>query len=221
MNTVKPFKHCRQIGLYPVVDSSHWVEMLLPLGIKCIQLRIKNAHPAQLREDIKHSISLAKKFDALLFINDYWELAIELGADGLHLGQEDLLTADIGKIQAAGLYLGISTHCPDEVARAVAISPSYIACGPIYPTTSKVMPFQPQGIKQLQHWRRTLHYPLVAIGGINLQRTPEVLATGVDGIALISAITQAPDPIATTQQFLQQISSCTNEGKHSTITSQF
>ncbi|KTC78360.1 thiamine phosphate synthase [Legionella brunensis] len=200
----EPFKHC-QIGLYPVVDSSRWLEKLLPHGVKCIQLRIKNMPKNHLEEEIKQSILWAKKYNATLFINDYWDLAIRFGAKGVHLGQEDLYEADIDKIHQSGLCLGVSTHCYYEVATAHAINPSYIACGPIYPTTSKIMSFSPQGIEQLQRWRRTLHYPLVAIGGINLERLPEVCKSGVDGVSLISAITKATNSDTTAQQFLTQI----------------
>ncbi|CEG56874.1 thiamine phosphate synthase [Legionella fallonii] len=199
-----PFKQC-QIGLYPVVDSSHWLEKLLPEGVKCIQLRIKNMRQARLEEEIKRSIFLAKKYCVTLFINDYWELAIRFGAQGIHLGQEDLHEADIDKIRQSGLHLGVSTHCYYEVATAHALNPSYIACGPIYPTTSKVMSFQPQGIDQLQRWRRTLHYPLVAIGGMTFERLPEILKARVDGVSLISAITKADNPLTATQQFLTQM----------------
>ncbi|MBA2651061.1 MAG: thiamine phosphate synthase [Tatlockia sp.] len=199
-----PFKHC-QIGLYPVVDSSHWLEKLLPQGVKCIQLRIKNMDQMRLEEEIKRSVFLAKKYGATLFINDYWELAIRFGAEGIHLGQEDLQKADINKIHLSGLYLGLSTHCHYEVATAHALNPSYIAYGPIYPTNSKVMSFQPQGIVKLKRWRRTLHYPLVAIGGINFERLPEILKAGVEGVSLISAITKADNPLTVTQQFLTQI----------------
>ena len=198
------FKPC-QTGLYPIVDRSHWLAQLLPLGVKTIQLRIKDLQGDQLEQEIKRSVFLAEKYNATLFINDYWELAIRLGADGVHLGQDDLRQADIAKIHQAGLYLGVSTHCYYEVATAHALNPSYIACGPIYPTTSKIMSFKPQGINQLQLWRRTLQYPLVAIGGINLDRLPEVLQAGIEGISLISAITKAVDPDTVTKQFLKII----------------
>jgi len=201
---------CRQIGLYPVVDSSHWLEKLLPQGVQCIQLRIKNMSAPLLEEEIKRSVLLAKKYGATLFINDYWELAIHFGAEGIHLGQEDLREADIDKIYQSGLYLGVSTHCYYEVATAHTLSPSYLACGPIYPTTSKIMSFQAQGIEQLKRWRRTLQYPLVAIGGINFERLTEVLKTGVDGVALISAITKADNPLTATQQFLTQMKEFNN-----------
>ncbi|OGV35119.1 MAG: phosphomethylpyrimidine kinase [Legionellales bacterium RIFCSPHIGHO2_12_FULL_35_11] len=205
LNRLPPsFKTC-QIGLYPVVDRSDWLEKLLPLGVKTIQLRIKDLHGEPLEKEIKRSVMLAKQYSATLFINDYWELAIQFGAEGVHLGQEDLPKADITKIRQSGLYLGVSTHCYYEVAAAHTFSPSYIACGPIYFTTSKVMPFNPQGIERLQRWRRTLKYPLVAIGGISLERLSDILNTKIDGIALISAITKAAAPDIVTKLFLKII----------------
>lgn len=193
-----------RLGLYPIVDSADWVMRLLSVGVRTIQLRIKHTLK-NLEIEIKKSVACAKKYGAQLFINDYWELAIQYGATGIHLGQEDLQQADIKKIYRAGLHLGVSSHCYYEVAHAHAIRPSYIACGPIFPTTSKIMQFNPQGITQLERWRRTLCYPLVAIGGINLERLPAILSTGVDGVALISAITKADDPLKAAQQFLTGI----------------
>ncbi|MEN9916677.1 MAG: Thiamine-phosphate pyrophosphorylase [Pseudomonadota bacterium] len=198
------FKPCNT-NLYPIVESSVWVERLLTLGIKCIQLRIKNANEHQLEKEIKRSVDLAKHYQAKLFINDYWQLAIHYHATGVHLGQEDLHDADIDAIYHSGLYLGVSTHCYSEVARAHSHHPSYIACGPIYFTQSKPMAFQPQGIEQLKRWRRTLTYPLVAIGGINLERLPEILESHVEGISVISAITLASDPATAIKEFLFQI----------------
>ncbi|HEY2567545.1 MAG TPA: thiamine phosphate synthase [Candidatus Aquirickettsiella sp.] len=198
------FKPCIT-GLYPIVDSSQWVERLLRQGVKCIQLRIKEANELFLEQEIKRCIFLTKKYQAKLFVNDYWQLAIRLQAAGVHLGQEDLHNADINEIYRSGLYLGVSTHCYYEVARAHAINPSYIACGPIYFTNSKEMLFPPQGIEQLKCWRRTLSYPLVAIGGINLERLPDIVKSKVEGISVISAITQARDPCVTIEEFLHQI----------------
>lgn len=210
----KPFQPCRT-GFYPIVDGSDWVAKLLPHGVKSIQLRIKQAEPINLEQEIKRSVALAKHYGAKLFINDYWELAIRYGATGIHLGQEDLRKADLEQIHQVGLLLGVSTHCYYEVAAAHAVNPSYIACGPIYPTTSKLMPFAPQGIEYLQRWRRTLDYPLVAIGGINLARIAEVQQTGIDGIALISAISQTDRVAEVTQQFLKETNN--NSMKFKTI----
>lgn len=193
------------LGLYPIVDRATWLEKLLPLGVTTIQLRIKDLQGAALEQEIKQSISLARQYSARLFINDYWQLAILHGAYGIHLGQEDLNVANIAAIYQAGLRLGISTHSDDEVERACAVKPSYIAFGPVYSTTSKIMSYGPQGIDQLKYRVCTLNYKIVAIGGINRERLPDVLATGVDGIALISAITHSEDPIATTQEFLKII----------------
>lgn len=199
------FRHIEKqdlLGIYPVVDNAQWLTVLLPQGVKIIQLRIKDKQGLALENEIKHAVAIANRYSAKLFINDYWELAIKYNAYGVHLGQDDILSADLPQLQAAGLRVGISTHCYYEVARAHHLQPSYMACGPIYATTSKMMPFQPQGIEQLHRWRRTLSYPLVAIGGINLERLSEVLSTGVEGIAVLSAITRAIDPVAMAQQFI-------------------
>lgn len=202
--TPPPFKHCHRLGLYPVVDSPEWVALLLSLGVKTIQLRIKE-RAESLEKDMERSIALAKKHGATLYINDYWELALTLQADGVHLGQSDLEMADIDAIRRNGLLLGVSTHCYYEVARAHAINPSYIAIGPIYPTTSKEMPFSAQGVECLKRWQRTLNYPLVAIGGIDINRIVDVVTTGVQGVALISAITKAQDPRKATEHLLRFI----------------
>lgn len=192
----------KPMGLYPIVDSAQWLSRLLPLGISTVQLRIKDPDTINVEHEIKQAITIANKYNARLFINDYWQIAIKYQAYGVHLGQGDLADADINAIQQAGLRLGISTHCYHEVARAHYYRPSYIACGPIFETTSKVMPFGPQGLAKLRLWRETLDYPLVAIGGINETSIKEVLACGVDGVAMISAITQADDPGAKTRQLM-------------------
>ena len=195
-----------RLGLYPVVDSYDWVQRLLPLGVTTLQLRIKDKPHDFLKKEIQASIALAKHYGARLFINDYWALAIACGAYGVHLGQEDLDTADLKAIQQAGSRLGISTHGDAEFVRAQTYQPSYIACGPIFPTTSKVMACGPQGIENLKRWQEMSTCPLVAIGGINAERFQAVLETGVDGIAMISAITQSNDPLDTTRQFLKAFS---------------
>ncbi|MHB1947263.1 MAG: thiamine phosphate synthase [Gammaproteobacteria bacterium] len=182
------------LGFYPIVDNAAWVERLVRQGVKTIQLRIKNISPDKVEQELKISIKLATKYNVRLFINDYWQLAIKLGAYGVHLGQEDLLTADLSALQKAGLRLGISTHSYSEIARAHAVRPSYIAIGPIYPTTTKKMPFAPQGLLNLKRYCNTLNYPIVAIGGISRESLHDVLQTGVDGVAVISAITSAAHP---------------------------
>lgn len=200
-----PSGESRPLGLYPIVDSSLWLERLLPSGITTVQLRIKNTSADQAEKEIAHAVYLSEKYNCRLFINDHWQLAIRYNAYGVHLGQEDLATADITRIRAAGLRLGISTHCHRELARAVAVRPSYIACGPIYHTDSKKMPWIPHGVSGLAYWRKLITFPLVAIGGINADRLADVLAIRPDGIAMISAITQAENPEQQTRYFINKI----------------
>lgn len=195
------------IGLYPVVDSLVWLERLLPLGITTIQLRIKTAGACDsdaLAAELAQAIALAKRYQAQLFINDHWQLALSLGAYGVHLGQEDLATADLTALQQAGIRLGVSTHGYAELLRAKALRPSYIALGHIFATKTKQMPSQPQGLKRLQQYvPLAAPYPTVAIGGINAQRLVAVAASGVNGIAVVTAITEAAEPEQSTLELMQ------------------
>ena len=193
-----------KMGLYPVVDSVAWLELVLKQGVKIAQLRIKDPNDADLKHKIQQAITLGKEYDAQVFINDYWQHAITFGAYGVHLGQEDLDVADWTQIQAAGLRLGISTHGYYEIARAQSIQPSYIALGHIFPTQTKEMPSQPQGLTRLVHYATLLKgtFPTVAIGGINAERLPAVVKTGVDCIALVTAITKATEPEAATRSLM-------------------
>jgi thiamine-phosphate pyrophosphorylase len=187
-----------------VVDSVAWIERLLAVGVKTIQLRIKDKQDDEVEADIIAAVALGRRYDARLFINDYWRLAIKHQAYGVHLGQEDLESTELELIRAAGLRLGVSTHDNMEIDVALAARPSYIALGHVFPTQTKQMPSAPQGLEQLgSHIERLADYPTVAIGGISLERAPAVLATGVGSIAVVSAITQANDWQAATAQLLQ------------------
>ncbi|MFW0960909.1 thiamine phosphate synthase [Cronobacter sakazakii] len=194
----------RRLGLYPVVDSVEWVTRLLDAGVRTVQLRIKDKTEAEAEADVAAAIALGQRYHARLFINDYWRLAIKHQAYGVHLGQEDLQTADPDAIRRAGLRLGVSTHDDMEIDVALAVRPSYIALGHVFPTQTKQMPSAPQGLAQLAaHVKRLGDYPTVAIGGISLERAPAVLETGVGSIAVVSAITQAPDWRGATQRLLE------------------
>ncbi|MFZ3141395.1 thiamine phosphate synthase [Polaromonas sp.] len=192
------------IGFYPVVHDAAWVQRLLDWGVRTVQLRFKAAGhtPAGIEREVRAAVEAGKKVPgAQVFINDHWQLALAAGAYGVHLGQEDLSAvegADIEALRRAGLRLGLSTHTPAELARAKAVQPSYLAIGPIYPTTLKVMPYEPVGLAQLKAWAAlAAPYPVVAIGGISLERMPGVLAclsAGNDGVAVVSAVTLAADP---------------------------
>ncbi len=201
------------LGLYAVVDSAAWVQRVLASGVKTVQLRIKSPELVDIRREVQLAIQHAKAAKAQLFINDHWQLAIEEGAYGVHLGQEDLHVADLQAIAQAGLRLGLSTHCYWEVCRAWALTPSYIACGPMYATQSKDMPWQPQGTHNVAYWSALLPLPLVAIGGINVERAAEARQAGAAGIAVISAITAAVSPEAAIMALNEAIDASMKSGK--------
>ena len=199
-------EHC--LGLYPVVDSVQWLERLLEAGVRTLQLRIKDLPADAVMPAIAAAVALGSRFGARLFINDYWQQAIEAGAYGVHLGQEDMETADLAAIQAAGLRLGISTHGYFELMRARELAPSYIALGHIFPTNTKAMPSRPQGLVRLHHYRALMaQWPTVAIGGIGEERVAAVKASGVGSIALVSAITGSDDWRGATARLLAAVGS--------------
>lgn len=195
-----------KLGLYPVLDTVEWLEKVLKSGVKTLQLRIKDKQPEQVEKQIIDAIALGKKYNARLFINDYWQLAIKHQAYGVHLGQEDMDGADLGLIADAGLRLGLSTHGYYEILRAKQLKPSYIALGHVFATQTKEMPSDPQGLERLAKYVGLLSdTATVAIGGINLQRAPDVYKTGVGSIAVVTAITLAEDPQAVIEQFNQMM----------------
>jgi thiamine-phosphate pyrophosphorylase len=180
---------------YPIVDSLDWLERLLPQGARLVQLRIKDAGEAELRATVAAAKQLCARAGAQLVVNDYWRLAIDLACDFVHLGQEDLLTADLAAIRRAGLKLGLSTHDEAELETALAASPDYVALGPIFPTLLKKMPWAPQGLERIGVWKRKIgDLPLVAIGGLTPERGVEALRAGADSVAVVTDITLNADP---------------------------
>ncbi|MFC0402202.1 thiamine phosphate synthase [Paraburkholderia rhizosphaerae] len=195
----QPFAPCpHDLGLYPVLPTAEWVERVAAFGVKTIQLRRKTAGPGELLREIERSVAAGRAHDARVFINDHWRDAIDAGAYGVHLGQEDVHTADLHAVAAAGLRLGLSTHGYYEMLTALHFRPSYIALGAVFATTTKVMPTAPQGLARLERYVRLLDgvVPLVAIGGISADVLPDVLATGARCAALVRAVTEAADPAA-------------------------
>lgn len=189
--------------IYPVVDHPRWVGRLGGAGARFIQLRLKDLPPEELRAQIETAQELAVRHNVALVLNDYWELAIELGYEWLHLGQEDLDTADLDAIRQTGIRLGISTHSHEELQRALACKPDYVALGPIWETKLKKMAFGPQGIERLTEWRELCgDVPLVAIGGITLERLPSCLKAGADSVAAVSDFIRVDDPESQVKQWL-------------------
>ncbi|HTB03235.1 MAG TPA: thiamine phosphate synthase [Bradyrhizobium sp.] len=188
---------------YPVVDSVAWVARLALLGVGTIQLRAKNLDDAEALQTVTDALEMVRGTAAKLVVNDYWRAAIVAGAKHLHLGQEDLADADLKAIRDAGLTLGLSTHDDAELETALRAEPDYIALGPIFPTTLKSMRFAPQGIPKISEWKKRVgDIPLVAIGGIKLEQAPAIFAAGADSIAVVSDVTQNPDPDARVRAWL-------------------
>ncbi|GCE78556.1 thiamine phosphate synthase [Komagataeibacter oboediens] len=189
--------------IYPVVDAAHWVGSLGQAGARLIQLRLKDMAMDALRHEIREGIQLARAHHVCLVLNDYWQLAIEEGVDFIHLGQEDLDTADLTAIRASGLKLGVSTHSDAELERALSVAPDYVALGPVWPTKLKKMPWGPQGTEKLSIWKRRIgDIPLVAIGGITLARAPLCIAAGADCVSAVSDFIRMPDPQAQVRAWL-------------------
>jgi len=183
--------------VYPIVDSAQWVARLLPTGVQLVQLRIKDRPHEEVRREIRAARALCTQVGAQLIINDYWQLALAEQCDFVHLGQGDLDSADLAALRRAGVKLGISTHDHAELERALALAPDYVALGPIYPTLLKVMPFAPQGLERLTEWKRHVGArPLIAIGGLTLERLGPVFAAGADVAAVVTDIVRNPDPEA-------------------------
>jgi thiamine-phosphate pyrophosphorylase len=190
---------------YPIVPDASWVARLARAGVKLIQLRMKDEAQSAIAPAIREALAASRAHGCEVVVNDYWREAIECGAGFVHLGQGDLETADASAIRRAGLKLGISTHSHEELDRALREDPDYIALGPIYETTLKVMPWAPQGLARIGEWKALGKRPLVAIGGITLERAPAVFAAGADSIAVVSDVVFHPDPEQRSRDWLSQL----------------
>lgn len=189
---------------YPILDSADWLRRALPLGVKLVQLRIKDLTGDALKGEIAEALALCRAQGATLVVNDHWQVALDQGAPWVHLGQEDLDTADIAAIRRAGLRLGISTHDHAELDRALRHSPDYVALGPVYPTILKKMKWHEQGLDTLTEWKRLIgDTPLVAIGGMSVERTPGAFEAGADVVSAVTDITLNADPEGRIRQWLE------------------
>jgi thiamine-phosphate pyrophosphorylase len=188
---------------YLIVDNAAWLERLVPLGVSLAQLRCKDMDDVTVRDEIRRAKTVCAKHDCQLVVNDYWQAAIELDCDYVHLGQGDMDTADFKAIRRAGIRLGLSTHDLAELDRALSHDPDYVALGPVYQTVLKKMPWAPQGLDKLGEWKTLVgDRPLVGIGGLNPERLPGVFAAGADSAAVVTDITLNADPEARTREWL-------------------
>jgi thiamine-phosphate pyrophosphorylase len=195
------FAPCPQaLGFYAVLPDAHWVGRMARAGVPTVQLRFKSEDAALVQREVQAAVAAVHGTGALLFINDHWQAAMEAGAYGVHLGQEDLdalAPKDLEALRASGLRLGVSTHGYAEMLRADVASPSYLALGAVFPTTLKRMATAAQGTGRLRRYAQLMQaYPLVAIGGIDAARLPQVMDSGVGSAAVVRAVLQAPDPEA-------------------------
>ena len=188
---------------YPVVPDCDWVARLVPAGARLVQLRMKGKPDAELRRQVRVAKATCAAHGAQLIVNDYWQIALDEGCDFVHLGQEDLSAADVPALRHAGIRLGVSTHDAAELEKGLSIDPDYVALGPIYPTQLKKMPWAPQGVARLGEWKKQIGgRPLVAIGGLTLERALLCLASGADSAAVVGDIVNHLDPIAQTKAWL-------------------
>lgn len=188
---------------YPILPDSEWIARAVPLGIRTVQLRLKDASEGEVARQIAHALEVCRAHGCQLVVNDYWRAAIDLGADYIHLGQEDLAAADVNAIKQAGARLGVSTHSPEELETALAVRPDYVALGPIWETRLKAMKWAPQGLQRIALWKRRVgSMPLVVIGGITPERAPGCVAAGADSVAVITDFMAAADPLARLQEWL-------------------
>jgi len=187
---------------YPIVRDTDWLARLLPAGVRLVQLRIKDASHGVVEAEITKALGLCAKTGCQLVVNDYWSTAIDAGADFIHLGQEDLSSADLTAIRRAGMKIGISSHSDEELETALAAAPDYVALGPIYPTLLKKMPWAPQGLERIATWKARIACPLVAIGGITPERAPDVFVAGADSVAVITDIVTHQSPEQRTETWM-------------------
>jgi thiamine-phosphate pyrophosphorylase len=188
---------------YPIVDSSAWVARLAEVGARLIQLRVKDRDEAWVARETRDALAVCARYGALLVVNDYWRVAIDEGAPWVHLGQTDLDHANVAAVRKAGVKLGVSTHDAAELERALKLEPDYVALGPIYFTRLKAMAFAPQGLECIGEWKRRIGaIPLVAIGGLNVERAKLCLAAGADIVSVVTDITLNADPEARAREWV-------------------
>lgn len=188
---------------YLIVGDVAQLERLVPLGVRLVQLRIKSLPEADIRRQIARACDICTAHRARLVVNDYWEIALDLHCDFVHLGQEDMDSADFAALRRAGVRYGLSTHDEAELERALALGPAYVALGPVYPTRLKQMKWAAQGLDRVRDWKaRAGATPLVGIGGLTPERLPGLFAAGAASAAVVTDIQQAPDPEARCREWL-------------------
>lgn len=188
---------------YLIVGDVAWISRLVPLGVRLVQLRLKDQPAPEIRRQVRLARDICARHGCQLIVNDHWQIARDEGCDFIHLGQEDMQTADFPALRRAGMRFGLSTHDRAELDKALAQRPDYVALGPVYPTLLKKMAWAPQGLDRLGEWKSVIgDLPLVAIGGLTPARLPGVFAAGADSAAVVTDIMRAPDPAARVRDWI-------------------
>jgi len=189
---------------YPIFEDSEWLSRMLPLGIKLVQLRAKDLDDQAALAEVTTAKELCEKHGAQLIVNDHWQAAIDAKCNYIHLGEEDLDTADVASIRRHGIRIGISTHDQAELDRALSLDADYIALGPVYPTILKKMKWHEQGLDRVREWKDLIgERPLIGIGGMSVERAPLVLDAGADVVSVVTDITLNADPEARTREWIE------------------
>ncbi len=189
---------------YPIFEDSAWLRRMLPLGVKLVQLRAKDVSEAVAMREVIAARDLCARHGAQLIVNDYWQAAIDAGCDYVHLGQEDLDTADLPALRRHGIRVGISTHDHAELDRALSLDADYVALGPVYPTILKKMKWHEQGLDRVSEWKRLVGArPLIAIGGMSVDRAAKAFSAGADVVSVVTDITLNADPEARACEWIE------------------
>lgn len=188
---------------YLIVSNVFELAALVPLGVRLVQLRLKDQEDSEVRRQIVRARAICSAHGTQLVINDSWQAALDLGCDAVHLGQEDMDHADFAALRRGGVAYGLSTHDEAELERALSHDPAYVALGPVYPTLLKKMPWAPQGLERVTAWKRRIgDLPLVGIGGLVPERLPGLFAAGADCAAVVTDLAQAADPAARCREWI-------------------
>ncbi|AUQ67197.1 thiamine phosphate synthase [Phaeobacter inhibens] len=193
---------------YLIVGHVSQLELLVPHGVRLVQLRLKDRPEQEIRRQIARARDFCAVHGAQLVVNDHWQAALDLNCGFIHLGQEDMDSADFAALRRKGVRFGLSTHDEAELERALSHAPDYVALGPVYETLLKKMKWAPQGVDRVRRWKEMAgRTPLVAIGGLTPERLPGVFAAGADSAAVVTDILQAPDPEARTREWIKACAS--------------
>ena len=180
-------------------------------GVSCVQLREKGCSTREFMDEARLLKALLAGTGVPLFINDRLDVALAVGADGVHLGQNDLPIADARRLVGNRMIIGISAESVADAIRAEAEGADYIGASPVFTTPTKTDTAPPLGLDGLRAIRRAVQLPLVAIGGIDANNAAQVLRAGADGLAVVSAIVSAPCPRTAAAAIRQQIETTRDE----------